>query len=224
MAATKTVTANFTRIQHVLTVSAVPLAGGTVTGGGTYDEGSTQPITATPTTGWQFVNWTGTGITDPSNASTTVIMAATKTVTANFQQINPDANGNGILDTWEKAHFGNADVGSNAANDDPDGDGLSNLMEFALNTDPLVANASPLICDLEPIAGSGYLRLTLPKNPAATHLTYTVETCGELAPASWSAADTTIESSTADQLIVRDNFSTATAARRFIRLRITANP
>ena len=147
---------------------------------------------------------------------------AAKTVTANFQQVNPDANGNGILDEWEETHFGNADPGSNPANDDADHDGISNLMEFALNTDPLAQNANPLVHDLEPISGSRHLRLTVPKNPAATNLTYTVETCDSLT--GWSAADTTVETNTANQLIVRDNFSDTTAPRRFIRLRVTVTP
>ena len=134
----------------------------------------------------------------------------------------PDSNGNGILDAWEIAHFGNANQGANAADADPDGDGLSNLMEYALNTDPLVSNASPLVHDLETLAGQSYLRLTVPKNPAATNLTYTVETCGPLT--AWSATDTVVEIDNSNQLIVRDKIPTHNAARRFIRLKVTATP
>ncbi len=76
---------------------------------------------------------------------------------------NPDANGNGILDTWEIAKFGNADPGSNPPDADPDGDGLTNLMEYALDTEPLVGNPSPLQYDFHTLADGQHLRLTMPK-------------------------------------------------------------
>ena len=132
---------------------------------------------------------------------------------------NPDANGNGIPDAWETEHFGNSDPGAHPPDADPDGDGLPNLMEFALDTDPVTANASPLIHDFPAFADGNHLRLTVPKNPVATNLTYTVETCGTLND--WSATDTVVEADTETKLTVRDAFATSTAPRRFIRLRVT---
>ncbi len=44
-----------------------------------------------------------------------------------------DLDGNGLLDSWERDHFGSA--GHDAKSDD-DGDGLTNAQEFALGTDP----------------------------------------------------------------------------------------
>jgi autotransporter-associated beta strand protein len=222
--AAKTVTANFVRITHALTVTASPAEGGSTTGAGTYNQGSTQPITATPASGWQLVNWTGTGITAPNSASTTVSIDAAKTITANFTQINPDANDNGILDEWEESHFGNANQGSNNPGADEEGDGLSNLLEYALDTHPLQPNASPLIHDIEPVGADHHLRLTVPKNPAATNLTYTVEVCGDLESGSWSSAQTVIEENSATLLRVRDTVDADTANRRFIRLKVSVNP
>ncbi|HEX7260751.1 MAG TPA: autotransporter-associated beta strand repeat-containing protein, partial [Luteolibacter sp.] len=135
---------------------------------------------------------------------------------------NSDTNSNGILDAWEIARFGNANSGANSSNADPDGDGLSNLMEYALDTNPLANNANPAAIDFATLGDGKHLRLTVVKNPAATNLTYTVETCGTLA--GWSAVDTTVESSTATQLIVRDNVTQSAAPHRFIRLRVTAGP
>jgi len=68
-----------------LTVEASPTEGGTVTGDGTYDCCTYAPITATAVGGYDFINWTGTGITDPGSAETTVHMDGDKTVTANFE-------------------------------------------------------------------------------------------------------------------------------------------
>lgn len=44
-----------------------------------------------------------------------------------------DADGDGLPDSWELAHFGNL---SQTATGDPDGDGVSNLQEFLDGTDP----------------------------------------------------------------------------------------
>lgn len=134
-------------------------------------------------------------------------------------QTNPDANDNGILDTWETEKFGNANAGSNPPDADPDGDGLSNLLEFALDTHPAQANASPLIHDFVTVGADQRLRLTVPKNPLATNLNFTIETCAGLND--WSATNTFVESDTATQLIVRD---TQPGTRRFIRLKVSENP
>jgi len=80
----KTVTASFAKYQYKLTVSASPAAGGTVSGSGTYDCGTNQPITATAAAGYKFTSWTGEGIANPSSQTTTVRIDRDKTVTANF--------------------------------------------------------------------------------------------------------------------------------------------
>jgi hypothetical protein len=51
-----------------------------------------------------------------------------------FYQIHdPDANGNDLPDVWEQDYFPDQSV---SANDDADGDGTSNLMEYLAGTDP----------------------------------------------------------------------------------------
>jgi hypothetical protein len=49
-----------------------------------------------------------------------------------------DTDGDGLPDEWEQVHFGNLAVG---ANDDGDGDGISNLKEFAFGSNPTVADS-----------------------------------------------------------------------------------
>jgi hypothetical protein len=51
----------------------------------------------------------------------------------------PDLDGDHLPDAWEMAHF-NSTYGSNA---DPDADGLENLIEFALGSDPNSGAAPP---------------------------------------------------------------------------------
>jgi hypothetical protein len=47
---------------------------------------------------------------------------------------NYDSDNDGLLDTWETAHFGNL---SDDWSGDPDNDGLSNAREWALNSNPM---------------------------------------------------------------------------------------
>ena len=67
--------------QFTLTTIARPIAGGTLTGGGTYARGRTVTVTATPTSGYVFSRWFGacTG-----SGACNVTMDEDKTVTANF--------------------------------------------------------------------------------------------------------------------------------------------
>lgn len=218
----KTLTAHFARIQHTLTVTTSQVEGGTVSGGGVFDRGSTQPITATPAPGWHFDGWSGTGIADPNSPATSVSIDTNKTVTANFAPTDSDANANGILDTWESANFGSTGAGENPANGDNDGDGVSNLLEYAFGTNPREANLQPVDYDLEPIGQNRYLRIEIPKNPAATNLIYTVETCGDLA--GWSAGTTVIEPSDDNVLRARDTVAESEARQRFIRVKVRVGP
>ena len=147
--------------------------------------------------------------------------SATKSFELIVNALNPDTNGNDILDTWEIFYFGNADPGNNPAADDADHDGLSNFMEYALNTHPLQATTSPLRYDFATVDGRQYLRLTAPKNPAATNLLYSAEV-GATLNGRWSPR-IVIEHESTVQIIVRDIEST-TSPRRFIRLKVEAMP
>ena len=74
--------------RHLLTTTANPPAGGSISGGDYYNPGSTANISATASPGYTFVNWTEPEDVDfPNNASTTVQMNGPKSVTANFQVI-----------------------------------------------------------------------------------------------------------------------------------------
>ena len=131
---------------------------------------------------------------------------------------NPDANANGMLDTWEILHFGNANTGQNHPDGDADGDGLANLIEYAFGTHPTAANASPLRCELVP-EGSGHrLRVTMPKNPLATNLRYRVETSDNLLSSSWNELEARVESESDTEIVLLDTVTTADNGRRFLRL------
>ena len=66
-----TFTAQWTKdtVNYTVSVSADPEAGGTVSGSGEYSEGTQVTVTATPATGYHFVNWTENG-TEVSTGAT----------------------------------------------------------------------------------------------------------------------------------------------------------
>jgi hypothetical protein len=74
--------------QETLTIAANPAAGGSVTptSGGSYSQGTSVPITATPNTGYTFLNWSSSpdAVAIATSASTTIPMNSNETVTAQF--------------------------------------------------------------------------------------------------------------------------------------------
>ena len=73
--------------QFTLTLNRDPTSGGTVSGGGTYNGGTSVDISAVAKpTGWKFIRWhgdiPGSGKFDPT---TTIIMHENKTITAEFE-------------------------------------------------------------------------------------------------------------------------------------------
>lgn len=83
MAGNKSLVANFT-LSLVVTLSSSPSVGGTTTGSGSFTPGSSVTLTATPNSGYTFVNWTeGTNIVS-TDAIYTSPLNASRTLVANF--------------------------------------------------------------------------------------------------------------------------------------------
>lgn len=126
------------------------------------------------------------------------------------------------LENWREQNFNISTNTGDAANDaDPDHDGLTNLVEYALDLDPNSAGttATALITDIT----TGYLRSTVVKNPLATDLTYEVQVSSDLAD--WNSVEGTdivTEENTTNSLIVRDSTPITAAPHRSIRLKVTS--
>ena len=83
-------------IQHTIAVSADPAAGGTVIGGGIYDEGAQVTVKAAANANYSFINWTQGGTEVSSAAEYTFTATADRTLVANF---NSDWNANCFINS-----------------------------------------------------------------------------------------------------------------------------
>ena len=72
---------------YTINASASPAVGGTVTGGGTFEEGESCTLTATANTGYNFTNWTMNGSVVSTNATYTFNVTASGSYVANFTAI-----------------------------------------------------------------------------------------------------------------------------------------
>lgn len=94
----RTLVANFTQQNYTITATADPANGGTVTGGGTFTYGQSCTLTATPATGYTFINWTKNGQQVSTNATYTFNVTESAAFVAHFQvqsfTINVSSNPN----------------------------------------------------------------------------------------------------------------------------------
>jgi len=70
--------------QWNISTGAAPVAGGTVSGGGTVDDGSSVTVVATPNLGYAFTNWTEGGVQVSTGASYAFTASANRVLVANF--------------------------------------------------------------------------------------------------------------------------------------------
>ncbi len=145
-------------------------------------------------------------ITDPTGGTTTSSVNVTIALTP--------------IDAWRVAKFAAAATNPAIAGTtvDNDHDGLVNLLEYALNTDPLTPNATglPTIA----IEG-GNIAFTYRQNDAATDLTYAVEQTGDFT--TWTAATPTNITLSFDGTtrVIKALIPINAATRQMVRLRVT---
>jgi hypothetical protein len=77
-------TTGTTGIAYTVTLSSDPVAGGTTSGGGTFDSGSSVTVIATANAGYTFTNWTESGIEVSTNASYQFTLSGNRALVANF--------------------------------------------------------------------------------------------------------------------------------------------
>ena len=72
--------------RYTISVSALPSGGGVVSGGGTFYDGTSAVVKATPANGWEFVGWTENGSTVSTSSSYTFTVTASRSLIAVFKQ------------------------------------------------------------------------------------------------------------------------------------------
>ena len=73
--------------EYTLTATANPAEGGSVTGAGVYEEGTTVTLTATPNEGYEFVSWTNGGAVVSTNATYSFVIKKNLALVANFKAV-----------------------------------------------------------------------------------------------------------------------------------------
>ena len=108
----RTLVANFTR-QYTIAVSANPTNGGTVSGGGTYNQGASCTVHAQSLTNYQFTNWTENGSVVSTQANYTFTVNSNRTLVANFQPTVPQGAIDGkftINSSGDQVYFSNGNL------------------------------------------------------------------------------------------------------------------
>jgi hypothetical protein len=96
-------------------------------------------------------------------------------------------------------------------------DGMANLLKYALGLNPLLPTNSPVVGDIS----TGHLRLTSPKNPSATDVSFNIELTGQLAVPSWATNGTTIDQNTPILFQAHEDATIGSSESGFMRLRVT---
>lgn len=128
-----------------------------------------------------------------------------------------DPASSSLLELWRKSHFGNPTNTSNGADSaDTDGDGLTNLLEYALGSSPLTPNSSsaPTVSFDDDHLVFSFYRIADPD------LTYIVQTSTDLQ--TWDDVWTSTGPANRTGFVeVTDTANNLTSPRRFIRLSVS---
>jgi uncharacterized repeat protein (TIGR01451 family) len=120
------------------------------------------------------------------------------------------------IQLWRLQWFGvTGDSGTAADTAVSTSDGLPNLLKYAYGLDPLVAAADPFAGDV----ATGYLRVTLPKNPAATDVVFQIERTADL-QTPWTTNGIVIDQNTPSLLQAHDTSPVTTSGSDYIRLQV----
>jgi len=131
------------------------------------------------------------------------------------------------LQIWRNTNFGNpSNVGAGADGARPAGDGVLNLIKYALGLPPLTPATRAQLPSGSILSdgGQNYLALTVNRAANPSDINYTVQVSSNLLSGWVSGPSNTVTlTNTATQLVVRDNVPVPSATARFIRL-VVASP
>jgi len=121
------------------------------------------------------------------------------------------------LQAWRQQYFGTINNSGSAADTYvATGDGLPNLIKYALGLNPLVATSSPVTGNLT----GGCLTLKVPRSSSATGVSYFMESTDSLGGV-WSTSSVVIDVDTSTLLQGHDVNQVSGTSQRFMRLRVS---
>ena len=127
---------------------------------------------------------------------------------------NPDSDADGLLDSWEISNFENLNQTSNG---DPDGDGVGNLIEMKLASNPNSSASTGLpVPSVSGLTSEGFT-ITF---PTVTGLHYQVVGTENLAGTSWPDIGLSITGDGQPQSVT--DSSATNSPRKFYKVKITA--
>jgi beta-glucanase (GH16 family)/regulation of enolase protein 1 (concanavalin A-like superfamily) len=194
----------------------------------------TGTATGATTTSWSLASGPGTAtFASPNNPATTVIFSQPGSYLLQLTASNSSGETRRSLSveaitprqSWRFTHFGTTqDTGTAADTFDANGDGETNLMEFATAQNPHAATlATPTL-----VKSGSTLEFTYTRSNAAIAdgILFAVEWDDTLAAIVWSDVGVTEQllSNNGTLQTVRASLSAGAATRRFVRLRVTEPP
>ena len=132
------------------------------------------------------------------------------------------------------SRFATTTSSTTSDNEDPDHDGLVNLVEYAAGTNPWVADSHLLLPSLTAFENGNSLSLLFPRDPSRSDVTITVEASSDLSPP-WIPLATSVAGrpfsgigyhsgetpgSSLKSVLIRDTATTQSAPSRFLRVRV----
>ncbi len=110
-------------------------------------------------------------------------------------------------------------LGATTKSADDDGDGYSNLLEYALGMSPTAVGDVKLSSGVADVAGQKFLQLSVNRTLVRPGISWSLERSADMV--NWSSATSAVITDTASQLVLRDTLPLNGAEKRFIRLRAT---
>ncbi len=83
---------------------------------------------------------------------------------------------------------------------------MANLLKYAFGLNPVMPATNPIVGDVS----NSHLRMTLPKNPNATDVSFQVEQTSDLAIPAWTTNGTSVDQNTPTLFQVHDTNITDT--------------
>ena len=133
---------------------------------------------------------------------------------------------------WQSQYFTRAEQANSSISGllaTPAGDGITNLMKYALNLNPKTDGVAGLpVESMTAAGGQSYLTLTYTRVMSANDITYTVEVTGDLqtwvsGPGNTATASVTNNTDGKTQTIVAQDITPmSSASKRFIHLKVTS--